>query len=63
MDINSIAENNPVIVGANPKILSMENKPHVDIITSKSLRRDQEKAVKPDEFCNVESKIIRMGGV
>ena len=63
MDLYQVSSKNPVLVTPNPKILSITGQPNVDIITSKALRREKEQKLNEDEICNVESKIIRLGGV
>ena len=55
MDFNTIIEQNPVLIGTNPRILSVDTQPRIDIITSNGLRRESNKKHKNNENIDAEN--------
>jgi hypothetical protein len=60
MEFNTVIEQNPVLIGTNPRIISVDTQPRIEIITNNSLRREEAKKVKDKKITNTESIIVRM---
>lgn len=58
-----IIENNPIIIGANPKILSLDGIPALEFIENETFGKDQFYRKKHGQFGIAEERMIKFKGV
>ena len=50
-------------IGADPKLVTANEEPVVDILMFKALRKERMKEGNSDQITNVEEKVIRLNGI
>jgi hypothetical protein len=63
LNLDAIIQNNPVCIGADPKLVTANEEPVVDILMFKALRKERRKEGNSDQITNVEEKVIRLNGI
>lgn len=63
LNLLTMVNNNPIIIGANPKILSMDGIPAIDFMDQQAFGRDAFKKEKHGKFGIAEERMVRYKGV